>query len=79
VRLLASRCWVRVDHSSAEGVLASDSAGVEKYDVLLIADEVICGFGRLGARSGRICMRLSGSDYVAKGLTSAYLPLSLRL
>src|SRR3546814_101917 len=48
-----------------------------KYDVLLIADEVITGFGRLGA--------MFGSDHYgirpdiitsAKGLTSAYAPLS---
>jgi putrescine---pyruvate transaminase len=47
-----------------------------KYDVLLIADEVICGFGRLG--------RWFGSEYFgiqpdlitfAKGVTSGYFPL----
>ncbi|RLA33517.1 MAG: aspartate aminotransferase family protein [Gammaproteobacteria bacterium] len=50
---------------------------LKKYDVLLIADEVVCGFGRLGTSFG--------CDYydikpdlvtIAKGLTSAYLPLS---
>ncbi len=50
---------------------------LKKHDVLLIADEVVCGFGRLGTQFG--------CDYydiepdlmtVAKGLTSAYLPLS---
>jgi L-2,4-diaminobutyrate transaminase len=50
---------------------------LRRCDVLLIADEVICGFGRMG--------RPFGSHYysiepdlitVAKGLTSAYLPLS---
>jgi L-2,4-diaminobutyrate transaminase len=48
-----------------------------KYDVLLIADEVVTGFGRLGS--------MFGSDHygmkpdlitIAKGLTSAYAPLS---
>ncbi len=48
-----------------------------KYDILLIADEVITGFGRLGS--------MFGSDHygikpdlitIAKGLTSAYAPLS---
>ena len=48
-----------------------------KYDVLLIADEVVTGFGRLGS--------MFGSDHYgirpdiitsAKGLTSAYAPLS---
>jgi putrescine---pyruvate transaminase len=49
---------------------------VDRYDVLLIADEVICGFGRTG--------RWFGSDYygirpdlmpIAKGLSSGYLPI----
>jgi putrescine aminotransferase len=49
----------------------------KKYDILLIADEVICGFGRTG--------HWFASDYykidpdfmtMAKGITSGYLPLS---
>ncbi len=52
-------------------------AVLAKYDILLIADEVITGFGRLGT--------MFGSDHygmkpdlitIAKGLTSAYAPLS---
>ena len=52
-------------------------AVLDKYDVLLIADEVVSGFGRLGS--------MFGSDHygmkpdlitIAKGLTSAYAPLS---
>ena len=52
-------------------------AVLRKYDILLIADEVITGFGRLGT--------MFGSDFygiepdlitIAKGLTSAYAPLS---
>ncbi|MEE3203706.1 MAG: aspartate aminotransferase family protein [Candidatus Neomarinimicrobiota bacterium] len=48
----------------------------EKYGILLIADEVICGFGRLG--------EWFGSDYfsihadlmpIAKGMSSGYLPI----
>ena len=50
---------------------------LRKHDVLLIADEVICGFGRTGARFGS---ELYGIEpdlmTVAKGLTSAYAPLS---
>lgn len=50
---------------------------LKKYDVLLIADEVVCGFGRIGAPFG--CHHY-GMDpdliTIAKGLTSAYLPLS---
>lgn len=52
-------------------------AVLAKYDVLLITDEVVTGFGRLGS--------MFGSDHydlrpdiitIAKGLTSAYAPLS---
>lgn len=52
-------------------------AVLEKHDILLIADEVVTGFGRLGT--------MFGSDHygmrpdlitIAKGLTSAYAPLS---
>ena len=52
-------------------------AVLKKYDILLIADEVVTGFGRLGS--------MFGSDHygitpdiitIAKGLTSAYAPLS---
>jgi adenosylmethionine-8-amino-7-oxononanoate aminotransferase len=52
-------------------------AVLRRHDVLMIADEVICGFGRLG--------RMFGCDLygiqpdlmtAAKGLTSAYFPLS---
>ncbi|WP_378944670.1 aspartate aminotransferase family protein [Paracoccus sp. R86501] len=50
---------------------------LDKHDILLIADEVVTGFGRLGT--------MFGSDHYgmkpdlitsAKGLTSAYAPLS---
>ena len=49
---------------------------IDRYGILLIADEVICGFGRTG--------HWFGSDYygnapdlmpIAKGLTSGYLPM----
>jgi L-2,4-diaminobutyrate transaminase len=52
-------------------------AVLNKYDILLVADEVVTGFGRLGT--------MFGSDHygikpdlitIAKGLTSAYAPLS---
>ncbi|HTK36377.1 MAG TPA: aspartate aminotransferase family protein [Caulobacteraceae bacterium] len=52
-------------------------AVLNRYDILLIADEVVTGFGRLGT--------MFGSDHygirpdlitIAKGLTSAYAPLS---
>ena len=48
-----------------------------KHDVLLIADEVICGFGRIGANFGCDVYGIKPDLMtVAKGLTSAYLPLS---
>jgi 4-aminobutyrate---pyruvate transaminase len=48
-----------------------------KYDVYMISDEVICGFGRLGTMFG--CSVLGyepDSITVAKALTSAYVPLA---
>ncbi|MBN8997501.1 MAG: aspartate aminotransferase family protein [Rhizobiales bacterium] len=56
---------------------AKIQAVLKRYDILLIADEVVTGFGRLGS--------MFGSDHygmepdlitIAKGLTSAYAPLS---
>lgn len=48
-----------------------------KYNVLLIIDEVICGFGRTGKAFGHMNFDIK-PDIVtmAKGITSAYLPLS---
>lgn len=49
----------------------------DKYGVLLIVDEVICGFGRSGQKFGHQNFGIK-PDIVtmAKGITSAYLPLS---
>jgi L-2,4-diaminobutyrate transaminase len=50
---------------------------LRKYDVLLIADEVICGFGRTGALFGSHLYNIEPDLItIAKGLTSAYAPLS---
>jgi putrescine aminotransferase len=48
----------------------------DKYGILLIADEVICGFGRLGAWFGSELMGIR-PDLItfAKGVTSGYIPL----
>jgi putrescine aminotransferase len=48
----------------------------DKYDVLLVADEVICGFGRLGTWFGSELMQMK-PDLIsfAKGVTSGYVPL----
>lgn len=59
------------------GYWAAIQAVLDRHDILLIADEVVTGFGRLGT--------MMGSDHyglkpdlitIAKGLTSAYAPLS---
>lgn len=59
------------------GYWGAIQAVLRKHDILLIADEVVTGFGRLGT--------MFGSDHygitpdiitIAKGLTSAYAPLS---
>lgn len=49
----------------------------KRYKVLLIIDEVICGFGRSGMKFGHMNFKMK-PDIVtmAKGLTSGYLPLS---
>ena len=48
-----------------------------KYDILLICDEVICGFGRTGAWFGAQSFDIR-PDVVtmAKGLSSGYVPIS---
>ncbi len=48
-----------------------------KYDVYMISDEVICGFGRLGTSFGCSALGFApDSISVAKALTSAYVPLA---
>lgn len=60
-----------------EGYWAAIQAVLRKYDVLLIADEVVTGFGRTGAMFGSIKYGMEPDLItVAKGLTSAYVPLS---
>jgi L-2,4-diaminobutyrate transaminase len=50
---------------------------LRRYDVLLIADEVVTGFGRLGVPFGTTAMGMEPDLItVAKGITSAYVPLS---
>jgi len=50
---------------------------LRRYDVLMIADEVVCGFGRLGHWFGSEVFDIEPDLItVAKGLTSAYVPLS---
>ncbi|MFB9839414.1 aminotransferase [Actinoallomurus acaciae] len=50
---------------------------LRRYDVLLIADEVVCGFGRTGDTFGSEVFGIRPDLItVAKGITSAYVPLS---
>ncbi len=50
---------------------------LRKYDILFIADEVICGFGRLGEWWGSDFYGLEPDLMsTAKGLTSGYVPMS---
>jgi 4-aminobutyrate--pyruvate transaminase len=68
----------------AGGVLVPPATYFEKvlavcarYDVYVVCDEVICGFGRLGTRFG--CQAFGFEPHsisVAKALTSAYVPMA---
>ena len=50
---------------------------LRKHDILLIADEVVTGFGRLGSMTGSAHYGIEPDLItIAKGLTSAYAPLS---
>ena len=52
-------------------------AVLKKHDVLFVADEVICGFGRTGNMFGTETFRLRPDMMtMAKALSSAYLPIS---
>jgi L-2,4-diaminobutyrate transaminase len=59
------------------GYFAAIQEVLRRYDVLLIADEVVTGFGRLGQPFGTQALGLE-PDLItlAKGMTSAYVPLS---
>ncbi|OSI73189.1 aminotransferase [Bradyrhizobium canariense] len=60
-----------------DGYWREIQAVLRSYDVLLIADEVICGFGRTGADFGSTLYGMEPDLVtVAKGLTSGYMPLS---
>lgn len=49
----------------------------DKYEILLIADEVICGFGRTGNWFGSQTMGIKPDIItVAKGLSSGYAPIA---
>ena len=60
-----------------EGYWQEIQAVLRKYDILLIADEVVTGFGRTGEMFGCTTYGIEPDLItIAKGLTSAYIPLS---
>jgi len=60
-----------------EGYWPAIQAVLDKHDILLIADEVVTGFGRLGSKFGSDHYGMTPDLItIAKGLTSAYAPLS---
>lgn len=60
-----------------KGYWKAIQAVLNKYDILLIADEVVTGFGRLGSMFGSTHYDIEPDIItIAKGLTSAYAPLS---
>lgn len=60
-----------------DGYWPAIQAVLKKHDILLIADEVVTGFGRLGSMFGSGHFGIEADIItIAKGLTSAYAPLS---
>ncbi|MHA6345518.1 aspartate aminotransferase family protein [Roseivivax sp. CAU 1761] len=60
-----------------EGYWPGIAALCRKYDILLVSDEVICGFGRLGTRWGCEAFGVVPDILVtSKQLTSSYMPLA---
>jgi L-2,4-diaminobutyrate transaminase len=59
------------------GYWAAIQKVLKKHDILMIADEVVTGFGRLGTMFGSDHYGIEADIItIAKGLTSAYAPLS---
>lgn len=60
-----------------EGYFEAIQAVLDKYEVLTVSDEVICGFGRTGAYWGAEAVGYKPDMITcAKALSSAYLPIS---
>ncbi len=63
-----------------EGYFPAMQEVLRRHDILFIADEVICGFGRLGKPWGSMALGIEPDLVtIAKGLTSGYAPLSASL
>ncbi|WP_326534519.1 aspartate aminotransferase family protein [Pseudorhodoferax sp.] len=59
------------------GYFEKVQAVLRKYDVLMIADEVICGFGRTGNMFGSTTLGIQPDILTcAKALSSGYVPIS---
>ncbi len=59
------------------GYWVAIQAVLKRHDILLVADEVVTGFGRLGTMFGSDHYGIEADVItIAKGLTSAYAPLS---
>lgn len=63
-----------------DGYFSKVQEVLRRHDILLVADEVICGFGRTGAMWGSQTVGMQ-PDMVtcAKGLSASYLPISALL
>jgi 4-aminobutyrate--pyruvate transaminase len=60
-----------------KGYFEAIGAVCRKYDMLMISDEVICGFGRTGEWFGAQALNYQPTSMsMAKQLTAGYLPLS---
>ena len=60
-----------------EGYWPGIEALCRKHDILLVSDEVICGFGRLGSSFGCVHYGFTPDIMVtSKQLTSSYMPLA---
>ena len=60
-----------------EGYFEEIQKVLDRYDMLMIADEVICGFGRTGQAFGSDALNIKPDMVtIAKGLTSGYIPMS---
>ncbi|MFT6774909.1 MAG: 4-aminobutyrate--pyruvate transaminase [Paracoccaceae bacterium] len=60
-----------------DGYWAAIQAVLRKYDVLLVADEVICGFGRTGNWFGSTTYEMTPDVITcSKALSSSYMPIS---
>jgi 4-aminobutyrate--pyruvate transaminase len=59
-----------------KGYFPKIQAVLRRYDILMIADEVICGFGRTGRMWGSETLDIKPDTItMAKAITSAYMPL----